>query len=100
MQPSTAFAAPASPLPAPRATTGTREACATFMHATTSSVLRGRTRAAGIPAGIRVMSVRWASSTSGSSTTRSAGSTARRSRTSDALMHPPGTRRRCRTARR
>lgn len=58
MQPSTALAAPASPLPAPRATTGAFAAFATRMQATTSSVLRGRTRTAGRPDGSRVWSVR------------------------------------------
>ena len=65
--PSTAFAAPASPVRAPCGTTGTRCADATSTTATTSAVLRGRTTANGVPAGHRsAWSRRYLSSTSGS----------------------------------
>jgi hypothetical protein len=50
MPPSTAFAPPTSPDPAPRGTTGTPCREATCSTAATSAVLRGRTTAAGSPA--------------------------------------------------
>jgi hypothetical protein len=48
-QPSTALAAPVSPLPAPRGTMGTPAARAACTVATTSSVLRGITTTAAVP---------------------------------------------------
>ena len=54
MAPSTALLAPASPEPAPRGTTGMPYREATCITATTSAVLRGRTTAAGVPAGASI----------------------------------------------
>ncbi len=59
MPPSTAVAPPDSPEPAPRGTTGTECAVAQRITAATSSVLRARTTASGVPAwGSRAQSCR------------------------------------------
>ena len=80
MQPSTAFAPPTRPEPAPRGTTGTPCRAATCITATTSAVLRGKTTAAGRPAGASIAWSRaYAAVTSGSVRTPSAPSASRSS---------------------